>query len=100
MPRAAQLFRQDVIPLEITVNFSVVVFITQHQFDALVSFTYNVGPTRFRGSTLLRKLNNSQYDSVPTEMSRWIYSGGRMLPGLVDRRADEGRLFRYGDYGN
>jgi lysozyme len=70
------------------------------QLDALVSFTYNAGQGALATSTLRKKLNAGDYASVPTELNRWIYGEGRRLPGLVRRRAAEGRLFATGDYGD
>ena len=71
------------------------VSLTQAQFDALVSFTFNVGVgyfnslsdrDGFKGSDLLLRLNEGNYDAVPGELSRWFYGGGVVLPGLVRRR--------------
>lgn len=75
----------------------------QHQFDALVSFCFNVGGRAFRGSTMVRKLREGDYDCVPTELMRWVYytsSDGqkRVSDGLVDRRRREGHLWVTGDY--
>ena len=69
------------------------------QFDALVSFVFNVGAGAFGGSTLLRRLNQGEYKAVPAELMRWVNSGGRPLPGLVRRRQAEGVLFSRGAYG-
>ena len=71
----------------------------QAQVDALASFIYNVGAGAFQGSTLRRRLNAGEYDAVPSELNRWVYAGGRTWPGLVTRRAEEGRLFQTGEYG-
>ncbi|NES08193.1 MAG: glycoside hydrolase family protein [Okeania sp. SIO2F4] len=71
--------------------------VNQNQFDALVSFSYNVGTGAFQGSTLLRKLNQGDYQGAANEFRRWVNGvvGGVKvpLPGLVSRRADERRLF-------
>ena len=72
--------------------------LAQHQFDALVSFVFNVGGGAFRESTLLRELNAGDYDAVPRELNRWVKAGGRTLPGLVRRRGAEGVLFSRGKY--
>jgi lysozyme len=66
----------------------------QHQFDALVSFAYNVGVGNLRSSTLLRKLNAGDYDGAALEFHRWNRSKGKVLPGLVRRRAAEALLFQ------
>lgn len=67
--------------------------INQNQFDALVSFVFNVGPTAFAGSTLLRKLNGGDMEGAASEFERWRYAGGRVLPGLLRRRIAERTLF-------
>ncbi|MGK7923566.1 MAG: glycoside hydrolase family protein [Trichodesmium sp.] len=71
--------------------------LNQNQFDALVSFAYNVGTGAFQGSTLLRKLNQGDYQGAANEFSRWVNGvvNGvfQPLPGLVSRRADEKALF-------
>ena len=68
--------------------------LNQNQFDALVSFTYNLGDGALARSTLLRKVNEREYDSASDEFTKWIYAGGRILPGLVRRRNAERDLFR------
>lgn len=75
------------------VNKYVTVPLTQNQFDALVSWTYNLGPNNLRESTMLKVLNDGEYDKVPSEMKRWIRAGGKVLAGLVRRRETEARLF-------
>lgn len=67
--------------------------ITQKQFDALVSFTYNVGTNNFRRSTLLKKLNREDYVGASKEFSKWRRSNGKILKGLVARRKAERELF-------
>jgi lysozyme len=66
----------------------------QHQFDALVSFAYNVGIGNLRSSTLLRKLNAGDREGAALEFHRWNRSKGRVLAGLVRRRAAEALLFQ------
>ena len=65
---------------------AVLVPLTLNQFDALVSFIFNVGEQAFRGSTLLRKLNAHHYDEVPAQMRRWTMAGGKAILGLKNRR--------------
>lgn len=71
--------------------------LSQHQFDALVSWTYNLGEGNLASSTLLRKLNAGEYSAVPSEMTKWhkaTVNGVKVsLPGLVRRRAAESALF-------
>lgn len=67
--------------------------LTGNQFAALVSFAYNVGLGALAGSTLLRKLNAGDYQGAADQLPRWNKAGGRVLPGLVRRRAAERDLF-------
>ncbi len=90
---AEKLLRQDLSWAEKAVKKAVKVKLTQGQFDALVSFTFNVGAGAFGRSTLLKKLNKGDYKAVPTELARWNRGGGRVLAGLVKRRAIEGEMW-------
>ena len=65
----------------------------QHQFDALVSWTYNLGPTNLKSSTLLKVLNAGYYEQVPDQIKRWNKAGGKELEGLTRRRTAEAELF-------
>lgn len=67
--------------------------LSQGQYDALVSFVFNLGETQFRKSTLLRKLNAGDCFGAAKEFDRWVYAGGRKLRGLVVRRAAERSTF-------
>ena len=68
--------------------------LNQNQFDALISFIYNVGTGNFTNSTLLRKVRaNPQDNSIMDEFLRWVYSKGRVLPGLQRRRLAEMKLY-------
>ncbi len=106
--QAYALFRQDLARFEKAVNDSVEVPLKQNQFDTLVSFCFNVGagrpggagkkPLGFRGSTLLRLLNQGDYDAVPGELAKWTISGGRRVKGLVRRRAREAAVWQKADY--
>ena len=71
----------------------VMVPINQDQFDTLVSFAFNVGVGAFRKSTLLKLLNQGNYEGAKDEFQRWVYGGGRRLAGLVNRRNHEAELF-------
>jgi GH24 family phage-related lysozyme (muramidase) len=90
--KARELLRRDVDVSERSVQRHVRVALNQHQFDALVSFAFNVGTGAFEGSTLLRLLNQRHYDQVPAQLMRWT------IGGLEQRRADEVRLWRDGRY--
>ena len=83
----------DVDDAEATVNNRVTVPLSQSQFDALASFVFNVGGGAFRKSTLLQKLNAGDYAGASNEFMRWIKAKGRVLGGLVTRRAAERALF-------
>ena len=67
--------------------------LTQGQFDALVSFTFNLGAGALGGSTLLRKLNAGDAAGAAAEFGKWVHAGSEVLPGLVTRRAKERALF-------
>ena len=67
--------------------------LTQNQFDALVAWIYNLGPTNFKASTLLNVLNAGEYENVPEQIKRWNKAGGKVLDGLIRRREAEALLF-------
>ena len=92
--QANKILAADLGQYEDAINNSVKVDLTQNQFDALVSFVYNVGIGAFQKSTLLKKLNAGQYDAVPGELMKWTKGGGKELPGLVRRRRAEAALWR------
>ena len=71
----------------------VIVPLTQNQFDALVVWVYNLGPTNLRRSTLLKELNSGNYTAAGNEITRWNKAGGKVLAGLVKRREAEAELF-------
>ena len=75
------------------INKVVKVPLNQNQFDALISFAYNVGNANFNWSTLLKKLNKSDYIGASNEFLRWNYSNGKVLNGLTKRRKAEKALF-------
>lgn len=95
---ADQLLDQDVVEAEVAVNSYVSVPLTQEQFDALVSFTMNLGSGALHTSTLLRLLNQKDYDGAAGQFGRWVYGkvNGeyKVLPGLVKRREKERKLFK------
>ena len=91
--QAEDLLAQDLDPAEQAVNSGVKVTLSQNQFDALTSFTFNVGIGAFTGSTLLRLLNQGQYSQVPDQLLRWTRAGGRVVQGLVNRRQNEIKLW-------
>jgi lysozyme len=85
----AALLKEDVKEAEAAVKRLVTVPLTQAQFDALVSFTFNVGSSNFAKSTLLKKVNAFDCWGAGVEFMRWTYAGGHELAGLVKRRASE-----------
>lgn len=87
------LLAKDAQKAEQAVKDYVKVSLSQGQFDALVSFTYNLGGGALRDSTLLKKLNAGDYHGAALEFDRWTKAGGKVLSGLVARRADEKALF-------
>jgi lysozyme len=90
---ATALLVRDISLWEETINRLVTVTINQNQFDALVSFIHNIGARAFEKSTLLRRLNQGAMQRAAAEFSRWTYSNGCKLEGLVRRRAAESTLF-------
>ena len=91
---AEKLLRADVFKFEEYVEDNVMVELDQGQFDALVAWTFNLGPGNLRESTMLKKLNEADYTSVPNEMKRWNKAGGKTLDGLIRRRNAEALLFQ------
>ena len=75
------------------VNCVVTVELNQNQFDALVSFTYNLGIGNLEKSTLLEMLNQGDYSGAAEQFLRWDKAGGETLPGLVHRRLADSELF-------
>ena len=90
---ADALLRQDIKKAEDEVN-RIKQDLTQEQFDALVSFVFNVGIQAFRLSTLRKLVENNPIDKkIASEFRRWVYAGNTMLPGLVKRREQEIKLY-------
>ena len=91
-----RLFSQDLERFEGVVSAALAPIggFTASQFDALVSFTFNVGTSAFLGSTLLKKVRARLFGEIPAQLERWVYSGGRRIQGLVNRRVFEIRMWR------
>lgn len=83
------LLDQDLDDTENCINNAVKVALNQNQFDALVSFVFNVGNGAFLGSTLLKVLNLGKYDEVPVQLRRWNKDNGHVVKGLTNRRRNE-----------
>ena len=92
-PTADRLLKCGVVQYEQGVNQLVKVKITQGQFDALVSFAYNLGLRSLSTSTLLQKLNAGDKQGAADQFGRWVNAGGKRLDGLVARRAAEREMF-------
>ena len=93
LQQCLDLLDQDLGPAEQAVNAGVRVALNQNQFDALVSFTFNVGDSAFRNSTLLRQLNAGHHDQVPVQLRRWVKDNGKVVQGLIKRREKEIELW-------
>lgn len=91
--QADAFLKEDVSDAEAAVRKYCLVT-TQGQFDALVSFTFNLGAGSLRTSTLRRKHNEGDYDGAANEFKRWVNAGGVKMTGLVRRRAAEAELYR------
>ena len=91
--QAEELLRQDAMIAERAVLRLINVPLTDGQFDALVSFTYNLGGGALQRSTLRRKINRNEHGEVPEQFMRWVWAGGRKLKGLVRRRAAESDFY-------
>ena len=90
---AEELLRRDVEVAERAVLRLIRVPLEDGQFDALVSFAFNLGAGALQRSTLGHKVNREEHDDVPAEFRRWVWAGGRQLKGLVRRREAEAELY-------
>ncbi|EHF8262834.1 lysozyme [Enterobacter kobei] len=90
---AEQILREDLQRFEHDVNNMLTVEVTQNQFDALVSFAFNLGPANLKSSTLLRKVNSGDFNGAAEEFPKWNHAGGQVLAGLTARRNAEKTLF-------
>ena len=83
----------DLKIFESAVNSAVTISINQNQFDALVSLAYNIGTNGFKNSTLVEELNANKIRSAAAQFNVWNKGGGKVMQGLVNRRAEERKLF-------
>lgn len=90
---ATDMLRSMLASYEAGVSRYVQVPLTQGQFDALVSFAYNLGLSALKNSTLLRLVNARDYAGAAAQFARWNKAGGKVLPGLTRRREAERKLF-------
>ena len=91
--QALEWLLADCAKAERAIDLYVAVPLNQNQRDALISLVYNIGAANFANSTLLRLLNVGDYASIPAQFKRWNKAGGKVLAGLVRRRAAEAALF-------
>lgn len=91
---AYKLLKHDVAKFELAVDSMTTDKVNQSQFDALVSFAYNLGSEALRKSTLLRLVNANPNDQrIRKEFQKWIFADGKKLGGLIKRRQDEANLY-------
>ena len=90
---ATEVLITDACIAEVAVMRLIRTPLTQLQFDALVSFTFNLGAGALQRSTLRRKINLGEHSAVPHELSKWVFAAGKRLPGLVARRKAEATLY-------
>ena len=91
--QAKAYMAHDLKKFESAVNSAVAVSINQNQFDAMVSLAYNIGTSAFKNSTLVKKLNAGDIRGAAAQFDVWNKASGRVLQGLVNRRAVERKLF-------
>lgn len=91
--QAEELLKNDLKTAERAVKSYVTTTITQGMYDALVSFTFNVGSGNLQKSTLLKKVNANDFTGAAAEFSKWNKAGGKELAGLTARRIDEKTVF-------
>jgi lysozyme len=95
--QSRQLLKSDLCRFEKAVNETIKHPLLQHQFDALVSFAFNVGTQAFKNSTLAKKINsNAPYNEIREQFLRWNKAKGKVLAGLTSRRKREAKLY-YGE---
>ena len=91
--QALQLVQQEVNKLWSQIEQISRINLNQNQMNALVDFAYNLGFNALKTSTLMKYVNQSKFDQAANEFTRWVYAGGKVLPGLVKRREAEKQLF-------
>ena len=97
-PEGTVVLTSDMAGAQRVVQVAVEVDLNDAQFAALCDFVFNVGPTNFKNSALLRAVNAGEFDRVPAQMRRWTLAGGKAVKGLANRREAEIRLFFDGSF--
>lgn len=92
--QAERLLEKDIALATNAVARYINVPLTANQEDAIISFTFNLGAGALQRSTLRRVINREDHDQVPEELMRWVWGGGRRLPGLVKRRKAEADMYQ------
>ena len=95
--RANEMLNEELTEYENYINKGVTVPLSQCQFDAMVSWVYNLGGGNLQASTLLKVINAEDYDGVPAQLMRWNKAGGKVLEGLTRRRQAEADMFSNGN---
>lgn len=90
---AARVLARDVERFAKEVRAALAREVSPAQFSALVSFAFNVGMGAFRTSSVLKRVNDGDFDAVPERLKLWVKAKGRTFPGLVRRRAAEAEMF-------
>lgn len=98
LPETFCLFRARLAPYEAGVRQAMTVPLKQHEWDALVSLCFNIGPQAFARSSVVRHLNAGNRPAAADAFRAWNRAGGRVVEGLVRRRAEERALFLTGSY--
>lgn len=99
--RGLELLRDDLVRVENVLEGlarGARELLSQHEVDALASFTFNVGAAAFQKSTLRGLVRDGHTQRVPEELLRWVYADGKRLPGLVKRRVLEAAIWVAGVY--
>lgn len=92
--RGETLLRADLARFEAAVTRQVTTAVSQNQYDAMVSLAFNIGISAFGKSSVLREVNARNFESAANKFALWNKGGGKVLPGLVRRRAAEAAMFR------
>jgi lysozyme len=88
------MFNHEMKEYETYVNTAVTVPLSQNQFDALVSWVFNLGNGNLQASTMLKVINSGDHAGVPAQIKRWNKAGGKVLDGLIRRREAEALLYQ------